>query len=71
MTREEIIKGLDEELAARTKATSSNSIDYTFEEFWEDTYGNSPSIWNSSLEMYNKAKEDYKRCLQALQQEGR
>ena len=37
--------------------------DYTFEEFWKEMYGEEISIWNSSLEMYNKAKEEYRKMM--------
>ena len=37
--------------------------EYTFEDYWRETYGNEPSIWNSPLELYNKAKKDYRQLL--------
>ena len=37
--------------------------DYTFEEYWKEVYGDEPSIWNSPLELYNKAKKEYRQLL--------
>ena len=37
--------------------------EYTFEDYWKETYNNEPSIWNAPLEMYNKAKKDYRQLL--------
>ncbi len=37
-------------------------MDYTFEEFFKDTYG--IDVWDSPLELYNKAKKLYREMIE-------
>ena len=46
-----------------TKTTRKAILEYTFEEYWKETYGPVIDYWNAPLEMANKAKKDYQNLV--------
>lgn len=43
-------------------------MNYTFEEFFKDVYG--MDVWDSPLELYNKAKRLYKEIMEEENSNG-